>query len=231
MARREEEEPEVLDSYATKRGIAYVIDIIITGIGPLLLALGLVMGGRMGLGMDWYFGLIGVPVFLIVLFLYFVICEGMGRCTIGTRIVGLEVALENPPEPEDGGDVKDTPIGGKALMRNAPKLLLVVGAFLTLKNPSMGCVFREFRPDEYIEAKPRRSWTPKEETAEEDLTLTDELPFPAELLNGHCPKCGTPYRLDADEGSFSGLWNYRCTWCNYPVFDHWAERRTMPGFM
>ncbi len=232
MARREEEEPEVLDTYIGKRVGAYIIDLIFTLPGPVLLMLGLYLAGPYGLEMPIYIGILaGVGSFIVLQYLYFVILEGLGRCTIGTRVVGLEVALEDPPEDEEG-NILDMPIGlGAGLKRNAPKLI-IVGGFMTLvKNPALGCYFREFTHDQVIESKPKRQWTPAEETVEDDLTMRDDLPFPEELLNGSCPKCGTPYRLDAEEGAFSGLWNYRCTWCNYPVFDHWHERRTMPGFM
>ena len=162
MARREEEEPEELDSYIGKRAFAYIVDIILTAIGPVILAIGLVMGGEYALEMPIYVGIIvGVVSFLVLHYLYFVICEGMGRCTPGTRMVGLEVALENPPV-DDEGEAKDIPIGGKALVRNAPKLGALVGAAITLKNPALGCYFREFTPDEVIEMKPKRAWTPKE---------------------------------------------------------------------
>ena len=47
------------------------------------------------------------------------------------------------------------------------------------------------------------------------------MDFPAHLLNGECPKCHSAYKIvpPDDKNTWSGLWNYRCTWCNKLVFD------------
>lgn len=229
MARREEEEPEVLDTFIGKRVGAYIIDLILPGLVAGLVFAGLFLGGDLGLDMGPIIAAAAaVGTLMLVQYLYFSLQEGFGRCTLGERAMGLEVALL-----EVGEDQEDMPVGGAAFVRNAPKLLLVVGGAITLaKYPFANCYFRPYTEQEIIQAPERRAWTPKEpEATEEDVTLREGLPFPEELLNGHCPKCGTPYRLNVeDTEEFSGLWNYRCTWCNYAVFDHFQERRTQPGF-
>jgi len=227
MARREEVEPEVLDSFIGKRIPAYIIDLILPGIVAGLVFAGLFLDGDLGINKGLPIAIGGAVVTLMFIqWLYFSLQEGFGKCTLGERIMGLEVALLDVEEDQD-----DIPVGGKAFVRNAPKLLLVVGGALTLvKYPSANCYFRPYTEQEIVQPVERRAWTPKE-APEEDLTLREGLPFPEELLNGHCPKCGTPYRLNVeDTEEFSGLWNYRCTWCNYAVFDHFQERRTQPGF-
>jgi len=229
MARRDEEEPEELDKFIPKRVIAYFIDQIFTLPVAILVALGLSWGGPWGgeLVPLWAGLLIGIGVWGFLQWLFHSIMEGLGKCTIGERVVGIELALLDPPE-----DVDAVPVGAKAFIRNFPKILGVVGGIANLVvYPMVGTYFRPYTYPDVIELKPKRAWTPPEDVLEEDMTLREDLPFPEELMSGHCPKCGTPYRLDTEDGGFSGLWNYRCTWCNYPVFEHWNERRTMPGFM
>lgn len=215
------DEPEEIEQYKGKRVGAYIIDMIITAIPAVLLFVGL----WMDLGLSMVIGIVGAYLlFGLTQLLYFAILEGFGKCTIGERIVSLEVALLEPPE-----DVADSPIGGKAFMRNGLKFLFPLGAVSFFVNNFAGCYFRDYIEPEVIEVKAKRAWKPKE--IEEEITVQSDLPFPQELLNGSCPRCGTPYRLNPDGETFSGLWNYRCTWCNTQVFDAYREGRTMPGFL
>ncbi len=188
MARRDEEEPEELEKYIPQRVIAYFIDQIFS-LGPaVLITLGLIWGGEWGIGLKpWWLGiLIGLGTWAVLQYLFHSIMEGIGKCTIGERIMKIELALVDPPE-----DVDAVPVGAKAFMRNFPKLLGVLPGFINLiVYPMVGTYFRPYTYPDVIEIKPRRAWTPPEEVLEEDMTLREDLPFPEELLSGHCPKCG-----------------------------------------
>jgi hypothetical protein len=217
-----EEEPEGSDQFIGKRVGAYIIDSLIVG---LLTSLLLLFALKMDMGLSYLVSiLIAWAVFGPIQWFYSSLMEGFAKCTIGQRMMGLEVALVEPPEEGD-----DTPIGGRAFIRNILKFIFPLG-FITLAiRDFAGCYFRPYTEPEPVPER-KAAWKPKEVPAE-DLTLKTELPFPEELLNGQCTRCGTPYRLNPDGDSFSGLWNYRCTWCNTMVFEHLQNRRTMPGFM
>jgi len=69
-----------------------------------------------------------------------------------------------------------------------------------------------------VEEKPRRTFAAPPPTPPESQEKL-RLGFPGKMRTGNCPRCGAPYRiLDPGDDSFSGLWNYRCTWCNHKIF-------------
>jgi hypothetical protein len=223
------DEPEEEVTYKSQRVFAYIIDTVFPTVWPAVLLL----IGFFYHGVEFVDnGTVNIIIFIalawaflgVTQYLYYAIMEGFGKCTIGERIMKIEVALLEPPE-----DVADAPIGGKAFVRNAPKLVFPLGAISFFVENFAGCYFREYTEPEALDVTPKRAWKPKE--VEEEITVQSDLPFPEELLNGSCPRCGTPYRLNPDGETFSGLWMYRCTWCNTQVFDAYREGRTMPGFL
>jgi len=211
------------------RTVAYIIDSIFI-LFPLILFAYLIMG----------LGFIFAPlenIFLLIIFLlifgvfqvlYFAFLEGTGErsYTIGKALVNLEVINLN------GGPVT----GGQAFKRNASKLLkilllidIIMGRSSKMREDytqkgsdvSARTALQIIQPTPVQpERRPYMPIKPKKLEDDEDRFKGD-MDFPAHLLNGECPKCHSPYKIvpPEDRTTWSGLWNYRCTWCNKLVFD------------
>lgn len=230
----------VSTGYWGLRVVAYIIDSIFI-LFPLILfvyALG---------GIGIFFNPIGNILFILVFMLifgifqvmYFAFLEGSGErsYTIGKALVNLEVVNL------DGGPVT----GSQAFKRNSMKLLkilllidIIAGVNsrrredYSQKSTDIGAhtAIQVYRPSpapkRHVPFK--RIEPPKEkETDDDSRGLSD---FPAHLLNGQCPKCHSPYKIipPEDKKTWSGLWNYRCTWCNKLVFDSQPGRIQPPNW-
>jgi uncharacterized RDD family membrane protein YckC len=223
--------------YWGKRTVAYLIDSIFV-LFPLVLFAYAIMGWGFIIAplSNPFMLLVFSLIFGIMQVLYFAYLEGTGErsYTIGKAIVKLEVfSLE-------GGPVT----GGQAFKRNASKILKV----LLLIDIIMGLMSK--RREDYTQkggdvsartalqiiqpavAPPRRapykSMQPAKKKDDDDLK--GAMDFPAHLLNGECPKCHSAYKIvpPDDRNTWSGLWNYRCTWCNKLVFDERPGRVQPP---
>jgi uncharacterized RDD family membrane protein YckC len=123
----------------------------------------------------------------------------------------------------------DRPTFGELLIRNLSSVLIIIGPGLDLISRSStdprekkldsisntlvveDLVMVEERPSRPIMTRPIEEPRPREKMS---------LGFPDRMRTGTCPRCGAPYRiLDPGDEGFSGLWNYRCTWCNFKVFE------------
>jgi uncharacterized RDD family membrane protein YckC/phage FluMu protein Com len=167
--------------------------------------------------------------------MYFAFLEGTGEksYTIGKAIVGLEVINL------DGGPVT----GSQAFRRNSLKILKIlllidiIGGVTSkrredysqkLTDISARTAIQILQPTQVQQRRPRfkKVSTGKKRGEDDEGKGKGYLgDFPIELLNGECPKCHSPYKIvpPEDRTTWSGLWNYRCTWCNKLVFD------TRPG--
>ncbi|UCH90085.1 MAG: RDD family protein [Thermoplasmata archaeon] len=219
------------------RTVAFIIDSIFIAF-PLLLFV-YVLGG---LGMllnplgNWLYVLIFMLIFGFLQVIYFTFLEGTGEksYSIGKALMNLEVISL------DGGPVT----GGQAFKRNASKLLKILllidiiagsssarredysqkSSDISARTAIQVLVFAPTTPKRKPFKKVSLADKPKRRVKKRDLG------FPAHLLNGQCPRCQSPYKIipPDDKTTWSGLWNYRCTWCNKLVFDT-GPGRVKPG--
>lgn len=237
-AYQEEQGYEVtpVTGYWGARTGAYILDSIF-----VFFPLSVVIIAFFGLG---FFISIFTNIFLLLIFMfifgifqviYFVALEGTGErsYTIGKSLVNLEViSLE-------GGPVT----GGQALKRNATKIFplfllidIIAGTRSRMREDysqkKMDISARTaIQPYQVVVPPPVRKVyrrPPEKEEVKDDTKMYGD--FPAHLLNGECPKCQSPYKIvpPEDKTTWSGLWNYRCTWCNKLMFDSRPER-VQPG--
>lgn len=119
---------------------------------------------------------------------------------------------------------------GELLMRNASNILIFIGPLFDLV---IGMGSSEDSRQKFLDKKtttmvveqiamveeiPRRTYAVPPPALEPKEKV--RLGFPGRMRTGNCPRCGAPYRiLDPGDDSFSGLWNYRCTWCNHKIFE------------
>ena len=209
---------------------AFIIDSIFIAFPLLLFVYAL---GWFGAFYDPLGNILFIILFMLVFgicqVLYFALLEGTGEksFSIGKALVNLEVISL------DGGPVT----GGQAFKRNSMKILKIlllidVIAGMNSRNRedysqkstdiSARTAVQIVQP---VQAPPRRlpykRVTPTDEDKDKDKDKGRGMDFPAHLLNGECPKCRSPFKIipPEDRTTWSGLWNYRCTWCNKLVFD------------
>ncbi|MFW3147125.1 MAG: RDD family protein [Thermoplasmatota archaeon] len=211
-------EPEGLDferypkseGYEVKRVVAYLIDQLFVFIIVALVAL-VALPDAMGSPLLWILIVI-ISGFLNVLLKSFF--EGMGGRFIGKGIMGLRVI-----------DAYGQPTVGQCFIRNileiVPVILPIIDYFIgtataedkrqKLMDSITGTlVIEEMLPEpepEFYRPRPIKVQEPKSR----EKVMLDYRKF----RSGTCPRCGSPYRiLEPEDKSFSGLWNFRCTWCN-----------------
>ncbi|MGA1822260.1 MAG: RDD family protein [Thermoplasmatota archaeon] len=148
---------------------------------------------------------------------------------------GLEYAKETTPGKSFLGLTVISGYGkpsfGELLLRNLSMFVIIIGSILDML---IGMFSSEDSRQKFLDRKtntmvveevavaeelPRRRYAPPPEAPPEPPEKV-RLGFPGRVKTGNCPRCGAPYRiLDPGDDSFSGLWNYRCTWCNHKVFE------------
>ena len=207
------------ESYWSKRVFAYVIDLIISFL--LALSLMLVFNNDLSTPVAW--GIIYIMT-AITMYLLALLFELLKSASIGKMIMKMKVISLY-------GEVTFS----QAVKRNLLSLLPVVGPLLDMllgKTSQMD--ERQKLLDKVSDTlvvevqeaeveRPRAHYhPPPPPTPKEKMSLG----FPDELRTGKCPRCNAPFRMlrEGDE-SFSGLWNYRCTWCNTKVFESNVRRR------
>ncbi|MEA3558997.1 MAG: RDD family protein, partial [Candidatus Thermoplasmatota archaeon] len=198
--------------YEIKRAIAYLIDQIFAFIIVILFSL-LLKGGDLSF-VTW--------IIIIVLsgglnVLIKVIGEGMMGSSIGKAFLGLRVV-----------DAHGQVTVGESLTRNilcvVPILLPVLDYMIgqgssddkrqKFTDSLSGTLVVEDLPPEPEEPRPRYKQIRVEPSPPKEKVMLGYR----NVRRGNCPNCGAPYRVvDADDKTFSGLWNYRCTWCNHLI--------------
>jgi len=198
--------------YFFKRGIAYLIDFIVAGfIVALIMAV---------IGLDPT-SPISILAFLlasgILLIAIKTVLETARGDTVGKFLMGLRV--EHLAQDHGAVDV---------FMRNvshiipliSPGLDQLIGTFSAKDDRQKwtDSVARTIVVENLpLEAReiPRRM--PVQVEAPE-RTEKVRLGFDQGYAKGNCPRCGAPYRiLPPGNQAFDGLWNHRCTWCNYLI--------------
>lgn len=207
------------ESYEVKRAFAYLIDQALAFIIVLLFAI-LITGGDLS----------GVYMWVLIIFLsgglnvlLKVIGEGMMGLSIGKAFLGLRVI-----------DAYGQVTVGESLIRNIvgvvpivlPILDYVIGQGSSedkrqkLTDSMSGTLVIEDLPQESEEPRPRSRQVRIESPQPKEKVKLDYR----KVRRGNCPRCGAPFRvLEMDDNSFSGLWNYRCTWCNHLITEE-ADR-------
>jgi uncharacterized RDD family membrane protein YckC/phage FluMu protein Com len=224
--------------YWGARTVAYIIDSIFIAFPLLLFAY--IFGG-IGILIAPLGNILFVIIFMLLFgflqVIYFSFLEGTGEksYTIGKALMNLEVISL------DGNIVT----GGQAFRRNASKLLkilllidIIAGRGSARREDysqkasdisartAIGVVQPIIRPRH----RPFKRIDIPKETDDSASRGRGGLDFPAHLLNGQCPRCQSPYKIipSEDKTTWSGLWNYRCTWCNKMVFDT-SPSKVRPG--
>jgi len=202
------------DSYWPKRITAHLIDLLIYGLISVILVL--LISSAVGLSV-----LITLIIILaltgILVFLMNSIFDAVKGASIGKQITHLRVIGE-----------KEEISASQAFGRNVLHIIPVIGPILNwliglsseddrqvwLDSLSTTLVIEdisEVRESPVYSYAPPPPPKPKEKIS---------LGFPGKAMTGNCPRCGAPYRiLPREDRSWSGLWNYRCTWCNYKIFE------------
>ncbi len=202
------------EGYELKRGVAYLIDQILS----LMLVLAIALVAKVDLKelVPW------IVILLIagtLAWLYKSLFEGMMGNTIGKKFMGLKVI--------DGyGQVTL----GESLVRNFlnivpvifPVLDYVIGMAVSqdsrqkmMDNVSKTLVVEDI-PLVVEEYRPRPRPVMVEQKPKDKVRLDYRR-----IRVGHCPRCGAPYRvLEPGDETFSGLWNHRCTWCNHKITEN-----------
>ncbi|OYT45131.1 hypothetical protein B6U90_03940 [Thermoplasmatales archaeon ex4484_6] len=201
-------------TYHAKRAAAYLVDLALVFF-PILLVF-YYTDSDLGNAMNWFYILIitGLFTFVLKVVLEFGTGRSPGKWIFGLRIVTPDGELSL----------------GQVFLRNILNIFVVVGPILDmligravssderlkyLDNQSFTLVIEDV-PLEVEEPRVRTYRPPvrvEEPTSREKFKLDYR-----QVRVGHCPRCGAPYRvLPPDDPSFSGLWNHRCTWCNYLI--------------
>ncbi len=207
------------ESYWSKRVTAYVIDLIISFL--LALSLMLVFKNDLSTPIAWaiiYF-MAAITMYLLALLFELIKSASIGKMIMSMKVISLY------------GEVTFS----QAFKRNLLSLLPIFGPLLDwLFGKASQLDERQKLLDkisdtlvvEVIEAeveRPRVHYHPPTPPKPREKM---SLGFPDELRTGKCPRCNAPFRIlpEGDE-SFSGLWNYRCTWCNTRVFESNVRQR------
>lgn len=203
-------------SYWIKRTFAYVLDTAMAFILVLLLFLLVTLIWEINVGAIWWIVLylvVGVVTVVGKTIMEFITGTSPGKGIFGMRVVS---AYEHPTI-------------GELLWRNffsilpfiMPILDLIMGSGTEDPRQKMLDASTKTLVVEKImevEERPVRHFAPPREEPPVKQEKT-KLDFPGRARVGHCPRCGAPYRvLPPGDDSFSGLWNYRCTWCNHLIF-------------
>ncbi len=206
-------------SYWSKRVTAYVIDLIISFL--LALSLMLVFQNDLSTPIAWaiIYIITAITMYLLALLFELIKSASIGKMIMSMKVISLY------------GEVTFS----QAFKRNLLSLLPIFGPLLDwLFGKSSQLDERQKLLDklsdtlvvEVIEAEVERPRVhyhpPTPQKSKEKMSLG----FPDELRTGKCPRCNAPFRIlpEGDE-SFSGLWNYRCTWCNTRVFESNVRQR------
>lgn len=206
-------------SYWSKRVIAYVIDLIISFLIALFLML--VLKNDLSAPIAWLiiYIMTAITMYLLALLFELIKSASIGKMIMKMKVISLY------------GEVTFS----QAFKRNLLSLLPVLGPLLDmLLGKTSQLDERQKLLDkvsdtlvvEVLEAEVERPRTryhpPPPPKPKEKMSLG----FPDELRTGKCPRCNAPFRIlpEGDE-SFSGLWNYRCTWCNTRVFESNVRKR------
>ncbi len=207
------------ENYWMKRGSAYIVDTLLALVFTILFILLLGLTGILSSFFAWIVILLITGILTLIMKS---LMESITGSSIGQKMFKLRVV---------SGFGSMTM--GDALKRNGldffPLLIPIIDLLLgsggeDRRQKLMDRVANALVVEELVQAEEvRRHYyrpppvEPKERT---------RLGFPDKLRVGKCPRCGAPYRiLDQDDKSFSGLWNYRCTWCNQLVFDAYDKKR------
>jgi uncharacterized RDD family membrane protein YckC/phage FluMu protein Com len=229
----------VSTGYWGLRVVAYIIDSIFIAFPLFLFVYALFgLGFLLNPLSNPLFIILFMVIFGILQVMYFALLEGTGErsYSIGKSLMNLEVINL------DGGPVT----GGQAFKRNALKILKIL--LLIDVIAGMSSNRREDYSQKLMDISARTAiqiyqvapaqpkYTPFRrvpmEDKDKDADKDDRggMDFPSHLLNGQCPKCSSSYKIipSEDRTTWSGLWNYRCTWCNKLVFDT-GPGRVQPG--
>lgn len=167
---------------------------------------------------------------LVIGYLYFTVMEAAMGSTLGKMIIGtMEVVDVETHEPITGG---------QAASRNVMKVFFLLPLIDYMgRSPVNAMDIRQtgsdvramtlvrFVPKPAMDYRPR--WEPSPEPIKEEPN--DYFGIPAEMLNGQCPKCSSPYKIippTSEEEArkiWDGLWNSRCTWCNTNVLEWYKD--------
>ena len=204
------------ESYWLKRFGAYVLDTGMAFILVLLvfLLLTLIWGIEVGTVLIIiFYVVVGLFTFIGKSIIEFITGTSPGKGIFGLRVVS---AFERPTM-------------GELLRRN---LFCILPFILPLIDLLLGSGTEDSRQKMQdastktlvvenlmtVEERPARRYIPPAEGPKVEKEKM-KLDFPGRARVGHCPRCGAPYRvLPPGDDSFSGLWNYRCTWCNHLIF-------------
>lgn len=201
---------ERTESYFLKRFFGYVIDLALMMIISIFIFL--IAGSDLGAALTWFL-IIAVAGILLVLMktaTEWIKKESPGKFLVGLRVEPLGEDLSLPAaflRNLTGAiplllPILDMAIGFAGSEDNRQKITDSISKTIVVEN--MPVVARELhRP---IQMEPRERPEPF------------RLGFDSGYAKGNCPRCGAPYRvLPPGDERFNGLWNHRCTWCNYMI--------------
>ena len=210
------------ENYWVKRVGANLVDIVLSLILTVLIVLILGLSGLLSNFFAWIVILIIAGIITVVIK---ALLESITEASLGQRIFGLRVVTGY-----------DSITMGDALKRNSlswiPIIFPVIDLILGMGGDDNRQKLMDRRSNclvvedihEAEEIRPRRYYRPA--MPEPEPMERTRLGFPDKLRVGKCTRCGAPYRiLDDDDTSFSGLWNYRCTWCNHLIFEEYDRKK------